>query len=55
MGAFPQTQYFTGLNEPVGQEVDLKGLKVEGDLPAEVRDRSFRASSKTTIPFRGTA
>jgi carotenoid cleavage dioxygenase-like enzyme len=27
MGAFPQTPYFTGLNEPVGQEVELKGLR----------------------------
>ena len=43
MGAFPQTIYFTGLNEPVGQEVDLRGLKVEGDLPAEVRGSFYRA------------
>lgn len=43
MGGFPQTIYFTGLNEPVGQEVDLRGLKVEGELPAEVRGSFYRA------------
>lgn len=43
MGAFPQTVYFAGLNEPVGQETDLRGLKVEGTLPAEVRGSFFRA------------
>ncbi|MBB3861709.1 carotenoid cleavage dioxygenase [Novosphingobium hassiacum] len=43
MGAFPQTMYFTGLNEPVGKEIELRGLKVEGDLPAEVRGSFYRA------------
>lgn len=43
MGAFPQTIYFQGLNEPVGQEVELRGLRVEGDLPAEVRGSFYRA------------
>jgi len=43
MGAFPQSIYFQGLNEPVGQEFDLRGLHVEGDLPAEVRGSFYRA------------
>ncbi|OYX60956.1 MAG: carotenoid oxygenase [Novosphingobium sp. 32-60-15] len=43
MGAFPQTIYFQGLNEPVGQEVELRGLRVEGDLPAELSGSFYRA------------
>lgn len=43
MGAFPQTLYFTGLNAPVGQEQDLRGLKVDGTLPAELRGSFYRA------------
>lgn len=50
MGAFPQTPYFTGLNEPVGQDVELKGLAVEGTLPAEVRGSFFRAVPDPAYP-----
>lgn len=50
MGAFPQTPYFTGLNEPVGKEVDLKGLKVEGNLPEEVRGSFYRAIPDPAYP-----
>ena len=50
MGAFPQTPYFTRLNEPVGKEVDLKGLKVEGALPAEVRGSFYRAIPDPAYP-----
>jgi carotenoid cleavage dioxygenase len=49
-GRFPQTPYFTGLNEPVGQEVELKGLTVEGALPAEVRGSFFRAVPDPAYP-----
>lgn len=50
MGAFPQTMYFTGLNAPVGEEVRLKGLKVEGTLPAEVRGSFYRAVPDPAYP-----
>lgn len=50
MGAFPQTIYFTGANEPVGQEVELRGLKVEGDLPPEVHGSFYRAVPDPAFP-----
>ncbi|WP_371823639.1 carotenoid oxygenase family protein [Novosphingobium sp. CECT 9465] len=50
MGAFPQTIYFMGANAPVGQEVDLRGLKVEGDLPPEVRGSFYRAVPDPAFP-----
>ncbi|MBF9153130.1 carotenoid oxygenase family protein [Novosphingobium jiangmenense] len=50
MGAYPQTIYFTGANEPVGQEVELRGLKVEGELPAEVRGSFYRAVPDPAFP-----
>ncbi|KAJ8138623.1 hypothetical protein OY671_008164, partial [Metschnikowia pulcherrima] len=50
MGAFPQTPYFTGSNEPVGQEVELKGSTVEGTSPAEVRGSFFRAVPDPAYP-----
>jgi carotenoid cleavage dioxygenase len=40
---FPETAHFTGLNQPVGQEVSFTGLAVEGTLPAEVRGSFYRA------------
>lgn len=50
MGAFPQTIYFTGANAPVGEEYELTGLPVEGDLPAEVRGSFFRAVPDPAFP-----
>ena len=50
MGEFPQTPYFTGLNEPVGKELDLKGLKVEGTLPPEVLGSHYRAVPDPAFP-----
>ena len=50
MSAFPQTIYFQGPNEPVGQEIDLRGLKVEGTLPAEVRGSFYRAVPDPAFP-----
>ncbi|WP_068074791.1 carotenoid oxygenase family protein [Novosphingobium lentum] len=43
MSGFPQTPHFTGLNQPVGREVELHGLAVQGTLPAEVRGSFYRA------------
>ena len=40
---FPQTPDFIGLNTPVGQEVSLTDLTVEGALPDEIRGTFFRA------------
>ena len=50
MGSFPQTMYFVGLNEPVGQEVALSGLPIEGTLPPEVRGSFFRAVPDPAYP-----
>lgn len=50
MGAFPQTPYFTGLNRPVGREVDLKGLTIEGRLPPEVHGSFYRAIPDPAFP-----
>lgn len=50
MTGFPQTPYFVGLNEPVGKEVELKGLKVEGVLPPEVRGSFYRAIPDPAYP-----
>jgi carotenoid cleavage dioxygenase len=50
MGAYPQTVYFTGPNEPVGKEIDLRGLRVEGALPPEVRGSFFRAVPDPAFP-----
>jgi carotenoid cleavage dioxygenase len=50
MGAFPQTPYFLGLNEPVGREVSLTGLMVEGTLPPEVRGSFYRAVPDPAYP-----
>jgi carotenoid cleavage dioxygenase-like enzyme len=41
--AFPQTSHFTGLNQPVGREVTLTHLAVEGTLPPEVAGSFYRA------------
>ncbi len=50
MTGFPQTQYFVGLNEPVGKDVALTGLAVEGTLPAEVRGSFYRAVPDPAFP-----
>ena len=50
MANFPQTSHFTGLNQPVGQEVEFKGLTVEGDLPPEVRGSFYRAVPDPHFP-----
>ena len=50
MGEFPKTMYFVGLNEPVGQEVSLKGLTVEGTLPPDVHGSFYRAVPDPAYP-----
>lgn len=50
MAAFPQTPYFIGLNEPVGQEVAFTGLEVAGTIPAEVRGSFYRAVPDPAFP-----
>lgn len=47
---FPQTPHFIGLNQPVGQEVALSALPVEGTLPAEVRGSFYRAIPDPHFP-----
>mgnify|MGYP001260860978 FL=1 len=43
MKAFPQTSHFVGLNRPLGEEYDIDGLIVEGEIPADVDGVFFRA------------
>jgi carotenoid cleavage dioxygenase len=43
MSGFPDTPDYLGLNAPIGQEYDLDGLKVEGQIPADVDGVFFRA------------
>ncbi|NBC36581.1 carotenoid oxygenase [Novosphingobium sp. FSY-8] len=50
MAIFPQTSHFVGLNQPIGQEVSLKGLKLEGTLPVEVQGAFFRAVPDPHFP-----
>ena len=50
MTGFPQTPYFTGLNEPVGKDVSLKRLAVEGTIPPEVRGSFYRAVPDPAYP-----
>ncbi len=50
MGGFPQTPYFLGLNEPVGQEVALTGLQVSGTIPSEIRGSFYRAVPDPAYP-----
>jgi len=47
---FPQTSHFMGLNQPVGKEVALSGLAVEGALPAELRGSFYRAIPDPHFP-----
>lgn len=50
MAGFPQTPYFIGLNEPVGQEVAFAGLDVQGTIPAEIRGSFYRAVPDPAFP-----
>lgn len=50
MTGFPQTPYFTGLNAPVGQDVTLTGLAVQGAIPPEVRGSFYRAVPDPAYP-----
>ena len=50
MAGFPQTPYFIGLNEPVGQEVAFTGLEVQGTIPAEIRGSFYRAVPDPAFP-----
>jgi len=50
MGEFPNTPDFTGLNQPVGKDVQLKRLKVEGEIPAEIQGAFFRAVPDPAFP-----
>ena len=43
MPDFPDTLHFSGLNAPVRQEVSIKNLDVEGEIPAEIEGAFFRA------------
>jgi carotenoid cleavage dioxygenase-like enzyme len=47
---YPETPDFLGLNEPVGKEVSLKGLTVEGDIPDDLRGAFFRAVPDPAFP-----
>jgi carotenoid cleavage dioxygenase-like enzyme len=47
---FPMTPDFSGLNEPVGKEVSLPGLSVEGIIPAEIRGAFYRAVPDPAFP-----
>ena len=47
---FPDTPEFTGLNAPIGAEYELRGLKVEGRIPADVRGIFFRAIPDPAFP-----
>ncbi len=43
MPGFPNTPDYTELNTPVGQELDLRSLPVEGTIPPEISGAFFRA------------
>jgi carotenoid cleavage dioxygenase-like enzyme len=47
---FPMTPDFSGLNEPVGKEVSLKALVIEGSIPAEIRGAFYRAVPDPAFP-----
>jgi carotenoid cleavage dioxygenase-like enzyme len=48
--AFPDTPDFTGFNEPTRIECDLYDLIIEGELPAEIRGRWYRATPDPQFP-----
>jgi carotenoid cleavage dioxygenase-like enzyme len=47
---YPKTPDFLGLNEPVGKEVSLKGLAVDGVIPADIRGAFYRAVPDPAFP-----
>lgn len=49
--SFPATPDWSGLNEPIGKEVSLKGLTAsEGEIPADVVGAFFRAVPDPQFP-----
>ncbi len=50
MRTYPNTPDFIGLNTPVAQERSLKGLAVEGNIPADVRGAFYRAIPDPAFP-----
>jgi carotenoid cleavage dioxygenase-like enzyme len=50
MTGYPQTPDFMNLNEPVGKEVTLTGLNIEGAIPAEIKGAFFRATPDPAFP-----
>ena len=47
---FPQTMDFTGYNEPSRIEADVYDLVVEGEIPAEITGRWYRATPDPQYP-----
>ena len=50
MSEFPKTIDFMFLNEPIGEEYALPDLKIEGDIPADIRGAFFRAVPDSAFP-----
>lgn len=50
MADFPEGLEYTGLNAPIGEEYELKGLAVEGRIPEEVAGTFFRAVPDPAFP-----
>ncbi len=50
MSGYPDTLDYSGLNAPVGQECELRGLAVEGQLPGEIEGTFFRAVPDPAFP-----
>src|SRR5262245_6461362 len=50
MAGFPRTLDFIGLNEPVGIEISLENLAVEGRIPVEIEGAWFRAVPDPAFP-----
>lgn len=50
MKSFPETLDYSGLNTPIGQEYELKGLPVEGRIPPKIEGTFFRAVPDPAFP-----
>src|SRR5579863_9372964 len=50
MSGFPHTPEYSGLNAPLGQEYELRDLKVQGVIPEEVQGTFFRAVPDPAFP-----
>ena len=50
MGGFPDNPDYTGLNTPVGKELAIENLEVQGHIPDEVRGAFFRAVPDPAFP-----